>query len=68
MGKTESKRYLELALQKHEAAQHVSDPVLKKQYVELADAYEKLAEQAARIELLMKEVRPRARSPSRAEE
>jgi len=67
MGKTESKRYRELALQKHELAQHASDPVLKKQYVELADAYEKLAEQAARIELLIKEVRPRTRNP-RAEE
>jgi hypothetical protein len=63
MGKTESKRYRELASQKHELAQSASDPNLKREYVELVDAYEKLAEQAARIEVLMKEARPRARNP-----
>jgi hypothetical protein len=67
LGKTESRRYRELALQKHELAQNAADPMLKQQYVELADAYEKLAEQAFRIEMLTREVGRGVRDPYRAE-
>jgi hypothetical protein len=62
MGKTEPKRYMELAAQKRAAAEIATDPILKRQYFELGDAYEKLAEQAERLDSIYR--RPTA--PRRA--
>jgi hypothetical protein len=59
VGKTEPKRYLELAAQKRALAANTTDPILRKSYSDLADAYEKLSATIQRIELLMERPKPR---------
>ena len=49
MPNTEPKRYLALAAEKRKAAENATDDRLKKEFIELAIAYEKLAEQTQRI-------------------
>ncbi len=50
MGRSESKRYYELAAQKRQMADNTHDAKLKDSYQELANTYEKLAATIQRIE------------------
>ena len=59
--KTDTQRYLELATQKRAAAAACADPALCEELIELANAYEKLAELTRRIAMMRSGCPPRSR-------